>query len=352
MKLIKEKLTAALTVLGRVVRSRLFAATAMCMAAVVLAVGISVNSRAVTINDGDSSRVVLTMHNDPYKVLVSAGVVLEQHDEVETNPETEQIEVRRAMQVQVQADGLTTVLYMTAGTVADALKKAEVTVGSYDTLSVSADTPVSEGLCIKVDRVAYREYTVTKSIDYKTVTRYSAVLKPGNSRVQTYGKEGEKTITYREVLVNGQVVETKQVGEKVTRQPVDKVILKGTTLGTPLSKAPHDIQLDEGGQPVKYKKLLTGTCTAYTTDKGDSGAWTSTGQHVRVGLVAVNPKVIPYGTKLWITSADGSMVYGYAIAGDTGGALMSNRVLVDLYMDTLVECNSFGRRPMNVYILE
>jgi 3D (Asp-Asp-Asp) domain-containing protein len=100
------------------------------------------------------------------------------------------------------------------------------------------------------------------------------------------------------------------------------------------------------------KKLLTGTCTAYTDDEGDSGSWTSTGKHVAVGLVAVDPRVIPYGTKMWITSADGSMVYGYAIAADTGGALRSGRVLVDLFMDTLTECNAFGRRSMNVYILE
>ena len=68
--------------------------------------------------------------------------------------------------------------------------------------------------------------------------------------------------------------------------------------------------------------------------------------------MAVNPKVIPYGTKLWITSADGKMVYGYAIAADTGGALLNGRVLVDLFMDTNAECKAFGRRNMNVYILE
>ena len=57
------------------------------------------------------------------------------------------------------------------------------------------------------------------------------------------------------------------------------------------------------------------------------------------------------GTKLYIASPDGSVVYGYAIASDTGGALMSGRVLVDLYYNTLGECVNFGRRQMNVYIL-
>ena len=118
---------------------------------------------------------------------------------------------------------------------------------------------------------------------------------------------------------------------------------------------PHcgvDIELDEGGQPVNYKKVLTGSCSAYTNDKGDSGSWTSTGKHVAVGLVAVDPKVIPYGTKMWITSADGKIVYGYAIAADTGSAMRSGRTLVDLFMPTMTECIQFGRRNMNVYILE
>lgn len=78
---------------------------------------------------------------------------------------------------------------------------------------------------------------------------------------------------------------------------------------------------------------------------------TSTGRPAAVGYVAVNPKVIPYGTRLYICSPDGSLVYGYAIAADTGGALMSGRVLVDVFYNTVAECNNFGRRTMSVYVL-
>lgn len=79
---------------------------------------------------------------------------------------------------------------------------------------------------------------------------------------------------------------------------------------------------------------------------------TSTGRPVAFGNVAVNPNVIPYGTRMYICSPDGSYVYGYAIAADTGGALMSGRVLADLFYETPAECYSFGRRTMSVYILE
>ena len=336
----------------RVVTRRVFAAVMMCAVTLSMAFGLSVRSNVITVNDGDESRVVVTMHNDPHRVLSAAGVTLDEHDAISVDNNGATIDVDRAMAVEVQADGLSTLVHLTEGTVTDALNKAGVSVGAYDTVQPKPATTVEEGMLISVDRVAYEEYTVKKAVDYEVVYKYSAVLRPGQSKVRTAGVKGERTITYRNTIVNGKVVETTQVSDVVTKKPVNKVILKGTKLGTALSKAPFDIELDEGGQPVKYKKLLTGTCTAYTDDEGDSGSWTSTGKHVAVGLVAVDPRVIPYGTKMWITSADGSMVYGYAIAADTGGTLRSGRVLVDLFMDTLTECNAFGRRSMNVYILE
>lgn len=333
----------------RVLTHRVFAGVVMCAVTLTMALHVSVNTRVVTVNDGEDSRVVVTMHDDPYQVLDVAGVELETGDAISVEEDT--IEVDRAKVVEVKADGLTTLLYMTEGTVKDALKQADVTVGKLDILNHKKSAAIKDGMLIEVDRVAYEEYKVTKSIDYEVEYKYTGALRPGQSQVQTYGKEGERTITYRKLIVNGKVADTEKVSEKVTKKPVNKVILKGTKVGTPISKAPFDIELDEGGQPVKYKKVLTGQCTAYTNDAGDSGSYTATGKHVAVGLVAVDPRVIPYGTKLWITSADGKVVYGYAVAADTGSALRSGKVLVDLFMNTLGECNAFGRRNMKVYVL-
>ena len=352
MEQFKNTMSALWSGIRHVVSRRVFAAVLMCVVTLSMVLSISVHSRVVTVNDGDECRVVVTVHQDPYQVLNTAGVQLEEHDEISVDTDSAVIDVDRAVAIEVQADGVSTVVHLTSGTVQDAITKAGVSVGKYDTVTPATTTNVGEGMLIKVDRVQYEEYTVKKVVDYEVVYKYSAVLRPGQSKVRTAGVKGERTITYRKTIVNGQVVETTQVSDVITKKPVNKVILKGTTLGTPMSKAPYAIELDEGGQPVKYKKLLTGTCTAYTNDEGDSGSWTSTGKHVAVGLVAVDPRVIPYGTKMWITSADGKMVYGYAIAADTGSAMRSGRVLVDLFMETNAECNAFGRRSMNVYILE
>ena len=69
-----------------------------------------------------------------------------------------------------------------------------------------------------------------------------------------------------------------------------------------------------------------------------------------VGTVAVDPNVIPYGTKLWIASADGKVVYGYAVAADTG-AFVGGRTFIDVYMGSYKEACLWGRRDMNIYVI-
>ena len=99
--------------------------------------------------------------------------------------------------------------------------------------------------------------------------------------------------------------------------------------------------------------MLRGKGTAYTNENGLAGKYTSTGMLAQVGVVAVNPKVIPYGTKLYITTADGSITYGYCVAGDTGSFYKSRPdTIVDLFYNTAAECYAFGRRDVVVYILD
>ena len=76
---------------------------------------------------------------------------------------------------------------------------------------------------------------------------------------------------------------------------------------------------------------------------------TATGTQARVGAIAVDPKVIPYGTRMFIVSEDGKYIYGEATAEDCGGLIKGNRI--DLYFDTLRECNTFGVRMCQVYFL-
>ena len=105
--------------------------------------------------------------------------------------------------------------------------------------------------------------------------------------------------------IDGKYASTKVIGEKVTKKPVDKVILNGTKRGT---------TTDTSGAPVSYRYMVSGSGTAYTAAPGSR---TATGATFYEGGVAVNPAIIPYGSKLYIEAADGSHVYGYATAVDT-----------------------------------
>ena len=106
---------------------------------------------------------------------------------------------------------------------------------------------------------------------------------------------------------------------------------------------------DANGVVRNYLQVLTGSGTAYYAEPG---AGTATGRLAQYGVVAVNPNIIPYGSKLYIVSNDGEIIYGEAVAGDTGGALMDGSAIVDLYYPTYDECCVFGRRDVTIYVLE
>ncbi|MBQ2419946.1 MAG: 3D domain-containing protein, partial [Clostridia bacterium] len=93
----------------------------------------------------------------------------------------------------------------------------------------------------------------------------------------------------------------------------------------------------------------TGKASAYTYGDGNK---TATGKGVRPGYVAVNPKIIPYGTKLFIRTPDGKYMYGYASAEDTGGFIYwSNPRVVDLFFTSESACRTFGVRNIEIYVL-
>ena len=100
------------------------------------------------------------------------------------------------------------------------------------------------------------------------------------------------------------------------------------------------------GSTYSVRRKLTCSATAYTAH---AGARTATGRKAAVGVIAVDPRVIPYGSRMYIQTTNGSMLYGIAVAGDCGGGIKGNSI--DLYFNTLSQCYSFGRRMCTVYVL-
>lgn len=304
--------------------------------------------------DGESQSVLVHYGDTVSDALGKAGVTLGSNDTVSPSLTTKAAEgllvtVRRRYNVSITADGKTINSLVWEGTVSNALKQAGVTLGSEDSPSVNPNTAVTEGMKLKVSRVTYKQVTSTEPIAYDTVTQKDSSMYAGTQAVTTDGQNGLKTVVTRQKLCDGNVVQSTVIKTDVTKQPVSKVISVGTkrySSGYAAVCADGSL-IDQNGNTVSYRKLLTGRCSAYCT-----GTTTATGLPAAFGRVAVNPNVIPYGTRLYICSPDGRVVYGYAVAADTGGAAMAGTIIADLYYPSYSQCMQIGSRTMNVYILD
>lgn len=299
------------------------------------------------------------------EAIAAAGITLTGAEEV--TPElnsvvtpTTVIEITADSVVELTADGETRMLATKAKTVADFLKEQGIEVFEDDILSADEDSEIYDGLKLTLKRVEYKNEVRTEVVDYDFITEETNEMYLGVTSVECYGVEGEKEVTYRCKFVDGEMVGEEVIGEEITRQPVDRLELVGTYVepeydepdyssGYECAEEEPGIFMDMNGNEVEYKSVLTGSATAYYAAEG---AYTATGVPVYKGGVAVNPDIIPYGTRLYIVSSEGSYVYGYATAVDTGGALMSGEALVDVFYPTYDECVSWGRRNVTVYILD
>lgn len=275
------------------------------------------------------------------------------------------IEVTRGVKIYLTCDGATNIVYVPQGKVGDALEYVGYQLCEDDDVSVDVDAQVEDGMKINVDRVEYKTSYKKQSIEPITIEEACASLPVGQTQVKQEGKEGVLEISYKDKYVNGELTEHKELDRKVLKRAVDEIILVGTMTEQPAAETVQDsvaaVRIDNtpeetvfgtasdmSGAPISYSTMIVGTCTAYY----EPGGITSTGTVPKVGTVAVNPNVIPYGTRLYVCSADGSYVYGYAVAEDTGGACMAGDIVLDLYMSSEEECNAFGRQELCIYILD
>jgi 3D (Asp-Asp-Asp) domain-containing protein len=109
-------------------------------------------------------------------------------------------------------------------------------------------------------------------------------------------------------------------------------------------------EVSRGAAPGRYKAVMDIKATAYAPGPHDNGQWgnlTYMGTQVRPGVIAVDPRVIPLGSRLYIEFADGNSMYG--VAEDTGGAIKGNRI--DIAMQSVDHAYNFGVQNVKVYIL-
>ncbi len=266
--------------------------------------------------------------------------------------------IKRASGISINSDGKTKKLFVTKGTVKDAIEKSGIEIGKDDIVVPSLDTPVTGLTDIKIFRVKYDTTIEIQPVEYDTEVIYSDDMYIDEKIVITEGVDGEKRVFFTAKYVDGELEEKFFEREKVTKKPVNEVIKVGTkkkaTLAShknnkaPISdlKVPSDIKLDKNGIPVDYAYCVEGKATAYTGDPE-----TASGRKPMPGHIAVDPKEYPYGTELYVVSADGKYVYGYCIAADTGGFVKMGNTDIDLYMDNEDMCDDWGNRGVKIYVL-
>ena len=284
--------------------------------------------------------------------LSRAGITLGEYDSV--SPGDDEIitgdctiAVTCAFPVYISADGETREVYAAGITVGELIARERIKVNEDDELSVSPETVVSEGMKIAVNRVEYREREKTQTIPYDTEYKDSTQLKIGDTAVETEGVDGLVSITIRDKYVNGAKVNSEMVDMRMT-DPVNEVIAQGTALNTPYSKRGEGRYKLENGIPTEYAFMLNGKVTAYAAPVG---AGTYSGRPLVVGSCGVDPDVIPFGSEVYIVSEDGSHVYGYAVASDTGD-IKGSGVICDAFMGNHYEdCLWWHAQYCNIYVL-
>lgn len=193
--------------------------------------------------------------------------------------------------------------------------------------------------------VSYREVTEVEEIAFNTIKKATLSMAAGDTKVVREGKTGEKSVTYKVKYENGVEVSRESVSESVIKAPVDKIVEYGDTT------APENTSSEKAA--FSYKYYIDCKATAYDLSAEENGGYagqTATGVPLDKGVIAVDPRVIPLGTRVYIEAIDGSWSYGYAVAADTGGAIKGKRV--DLCYRTRSECIQFGVRPCRVYVLD
>lgn len=313
----------------------------------------------VKVIDGEFTRTAITTSIYVCDLISNLGISLGEKDE--TSPSLDSIitpgtdlHIIRRCSITLTINGETKDVLVPIGNVIDALKYLGIDLNDEDELSVDKDSNTYEGMHLNVDKVEYREVESTEEVNFGIVTYLSDDMYEGESVITREGINGEKQVVTRQKLVNGQVVDSQVISENITKQPQSQIKTIGTKRsGNCISCGyardnRNGTLVDHYGNTISYTSVLSGIGSAYTAP---AGAHTSTGRLAQFGNVAVNPNVIPYGTRLYICSSDGSYVYGYAIAADTGGAMLSGSRLVDLYYNTTSECLQFGVRNVNVYII-
>jgi uncharacterized protein YabE (DUF348 family) len=301
----------------------------------------------VVVNDQANTITYMTTASTVGEFLETENIQVASHDELsvaldEVISDTLIIDIDRAVKVAV-TDGTneTTDVYTTADTVEDLLKEQQIELSDLDRVEPGIEETVTADMAVNVIRVEEVTDVVEEEVAFSTVRKNDSSLVKGKEQVVASGSNGLVEKRYTVVLENGEEVSRELVSEDVKKEATQRVVAVGTKV---IQQAPS-----RGTSQAVAGKTITMEATAYNWNCAtcDGRGLTSTGYNVKAnpdGVIAVDPRVIPLGTKVYVEG------YGYAVARDTGGAIKGNRI--DVHMRSISAARQFGRQTVKVTIIE
>lgn len=333
------------------------------------------------ITDGDTVLVHTTFATDPAAVLTEAGFTLRDEDTFTAQADGDvseiEITVTRLQHIEVHTGGRVLVTETYGSTVEEILASLDIDLESTR-VTPEPETPTADGMIIRVVHITHETEEYLRADPYETVYCLDETLAPGQEKVISQGTEGSTYCTDWVTYEDGVEVDRTTVAQQIISAPVDMVVGRGldrtvmeqegadrvytrflNTLGFGSHESPgpggavvkdngHEI-ITADGTVIPYRKKLNVEATAYSYEKW-SEKWhvTAVGTKSRYGAIAVDPRIIPYGTEMYVVSNDGEYIYGFCTAEDCGAF---EGYKIDLYFDKEDDCWIFGRRRCTVYIL-
>lgn len=301
----------------------------------------------IIIADGDRENNISTFKSTVAEVLAEKGIEIGPDDMIMTDLNRKlvddmRIEIKRAKPVKIITQDRDILLHTLAETVGDAIREAGVTLGLLDKVEPEMDTSIKNVDDINIIRVEEQIITQTETIPFENQIKENDKMDKGLAKVIREGKDGKKETYVKVVYENGVEAKREIVDEKVIQEPVAGIIEEGT----------KTTLISSRGTVTRFVKAIEMVATAYDATYASTGKTpdhpqygiTRSGLKVRPGIVAVDPKVIPLGTWLYVEG------YGEALAADTGSAIKGNRI--DLYFDSPADVAKYGKKKVKVYILD
>lgn len=300
-------------------------------------------AKQVHIVKDNEKKTIWTVSKTVKELLKEQKIAITDHDKVQPNLEGKikdnlEIVVNKAFSLTLADGGKEHQVWSTSTTVADFLSQQGITLNELDRIEPKADAIVKKDDVIQITRVEKVTDVVEEPVKFAVVTKKDSSLAKGSQKVVNPGKEGLVTKEFEVVLENGKEVSRKLLSEKTIQEKQDKVVAVGTK---PLAVKMVASRGETGGTEIYVSS------TAYTAHCSGCSGKTATGINLRanpdVKVIAVDPNVIPLGTKVYVEG------YGYAIAADTGSAIKGNKI--DVFFATKAEAYRWGRKTVKIKIL-